>query len=228
MAKKTFKPLSIMGMAAPLALVAGLSLSPQTWAGGDKDYVLAHKDSVKNSAGECWKSLGTPTLREDCGDKIAKEEVKEEPGPCKDSDGDGVCDDDDKCPDTRPGAKVDANGCEIIADLTIDETVPHFDFDKATLKPAMKTELSTLAGRIKESPGDEHLKIIGNTDSVGSDAYNMKLGQRRADAVKGYLVTEGIAADHMTTSSNGESQPVDTNNTKEGRSHNRRVEIKTN
>ncbi len=95
-------------------------------------------DVVKTSSGECWRihdGLAPPV--EACGDVIA---VAAEPAvdPCSlDSDGDGVGDCDDKCPNTAAGAKVDSQGCEIIQDLVLNVTADHFDFDKAVLKPAM-------------------------------------------------------------------------------------------
>ena len=67
--------------------------------------------------------------------------------------------------------------------------------------------------------------VSGHTDSVGSEAYNMKLGQRRADTVKSYLVERGVSSSKITTKSFGESQPVASNSTAEGRAKNRRAEV---
>ncbi|PZO31710.1 MAG: flagellar motor protein MotB, partial [Betaproteobacteria bacterium] len=69
---------------------------------------------------------------------------------------------------------------------------------------------------------------IGHTDSIGSDAYNQKLSERRAQAVKDYMVSKGVAADRIQIKGMGESQPVADNKTKEGRAKNRRVEIEFN
>jgi len=69
------------------------------------------------------------------------------------------------------------------------------------------------------------VEVAGHTDSVGTDAYNQKLSERRAAAVKDYLVSKGIAASKVTTIGKGESQPVATNKTAEGRQKNRRVDI---
>lgn len=229
MVKKTFDPIKILSMAAPVALVAGLALAPQAWAGSkDMRYVEdTAKQNWKTSYGECWVSQGQHVDSAACGDKAAK--VAEAPSTeCKDEDKDGVCDDKDKCPGTRPGAKVDADGCEIADNVVITSLeVDQFDFDKAVLKPPMKKALDKFAATVKKTPGDEKLLIIGHTDSKGSDAYNMKLGQRRADAVKTYLGQKGVAADHMTTKSMGESQPIASNDTAKGRAENRRVEIQT-
>ena len=99
-----------------------------------------------------------------------------------------------------------------------------FDFDKSVLKPEGRAKLDDLVSKIK----DVNLEVIiavGHTDSIGSDAYNQKLSVRRAEAVKGYLVSKGIERNRVYTEGKGEKQPVADNRTKEGRSKNRRVEI---
>ncbi|MCX5902273.1 MAG: OmpA family protein [Proteobacteria bacterium] len=100
-----------------------------------------------------------------------------------------------------------------------------FDFNKAVIKPEFVPVLDEAVAVLQKHPGKK-VTIEGNTDAIGSDAYNMKLGQRRADSVKKYLVEKGIAADTLTTESFGESKPVADNKTKEGRAMNRRVEFK--
>jgi OOP family OmpA-OmpF porin len=99
-----------------------------------------------------------------------------------------------------------------------------FDFDKSVLKPAAKTSLDNLSGQIK-SLALEVVIATGHTDSVGTDAYNQKLSVRRADAVKKYLVSKGIAANRIQIEGKGESQPVADNKTDDGRAKNRRVQI---
>jgi OOP family OmpA-OmpF porin len=99
-----------------------------------------------------------------------------------------------------------------------------YDFDKATLKPEGKAKLDDVVSKL----GSIRLEVIiavGNTDSVGSDAYNMKLGDRRAKAVKDYLVSKGVEANRIYTESKGKSNPVASNATEEGRAKNRRTDI---
>jgi OmpA-OmpF porin, OOP family len=84
--------------------------------------------------------------------------------------------------------------------------------------------LDSLAGKVK-SLTLEVIVAVGHTDSIGTDAYNQKLSIRRAEAVKKYLVSQGIEAKRIYVEGKGESQPVADNKTKEGRAKNRRVQI---
>jgi outer membrane protein OmpA-like peptidoglycan-associated protein len=115
----------------------------------------------------------------------------------------------------------------IIGSYTIDLVEDEFAFDSAELKPAMRRALDDLARRVRASPGDERLTIVGHTDSAGSREYNDRLGQRRADASKQYLVAiAGLDPSRIRTSSAGAGRPVATNDTATGRARNRRIEIR--
>jgi OOP family OmpA-OmpF porin len=105
--------------------------------------------------------------------------------------------------------------------LTADET---FDFDSAVLKPGGKEALDGLVAKLANTEVDS-IQVTGHTDSVGGDAYNDKLSLKRAEAVKAYLVSKGIAADKLHTAGAGKRQPVADNKTAEGRAKNRRVEV---
>jgi len=100
----------------------------------------------------------------------------------------------------------------------------HFDFNKANIRPDARPILDE-ATRILKERGNIHVVVAGHTDSVGSDAYNMKLSKSRAEAVKRYLVDHGIAASRITGEGFGEREPVASNATAEGRAQNRRVEL---
>jgi OOP family OmpA-OmpF porin len=100
----------------------------------------------------------------------------------------------------------------------------HFAFDSAKLTPAGEAILDE-AVAVMNQHQSTNVRIEGNTDSIGSDAYNMKLGQRRADSVESYLVGKGIAASRLSSVSYGETKPVASNDTDEGRAQNRRVDL---
>ena len=99
-----------------------------------------------------------------------------------------------------------------------------FDFDKSTIKKGYDKDINDLAKVMRDYP-DLNVVIEGHTDSIGTAAYNKKLSQRRADAVKKYLVEEdGIDANRITAKGFGEERPIASNDTDEGRQKNRRVE----
>jgi OmpA-OmpF porin, OOP family len=127
------------------------------------------------------------------------------------------------------GGPTDIPPCtkEIIEGYTINLVNDEFEFDKYFLKPDMKVALDDLARRVKASPGDEMLTIVGHTDAVGTEEYNLGLGQRRAESSKDYLVeVGGLDPSRIRVETQGESNPVATNETDEGRAQNRRIEVK--
>ncbi|AYC33836.1 OmpA family protein [Pseudomonas cavernae] len=154
-----------------------------------------------------------------------------------DEDGDGVPDSRDKCPGTPPNTPVDANGCPPVVEEVVEEVVVVqeetivvrdllFAFDSAKLTEADKAKLDTVATRLKNEAPTAKLTVTGHTDSVGSDAYNQKLSERRAQSVTDYLVSSGVSqANIIGVQGAGESQPVADNSTADGRAMNRRVEI---
>jgi len=99
-----------------------------------------------------------------------------------------------------------------------------YDFDKASLKPEGMATLDKIARDLSKIKL-EVIIAVGNTDSVGTDAYNMALGQRRAQSVKAYLTSKGVDGSRIYTESKGKSNPVATNATAEGRAKNRRTDI---
>lgn len=141
-----------------------------------------------------------------------------------DADGDGVPDSRDKCPGTAAGAKVDADGCYIVIEkpVTIRLEVL-FDFDKSEVKPEFYPEIKKVADFMKQYPMTDTV-IEGHTDSVGTNAYNLSLSQRRAEAVRQVLIDQfKVDASRLTSVGYGEERPVADNKTAEGRQLNRRV-----
>ena len=160
-----------------------------------------------------------------------------------DSDGDGIPDHLDECPNTPPGLKVLPNGCALVGDCrkprpgeavdakgcALDQRFilrgVKFEFDSDRLtKPAEKI-LDAVADTLAAYP-DVAVEVQGHTDSLGTDAYNQGLSERRSNSVKRYLVGRGVQGERMTPAGYGESQPIASNETAEGQEENRRVEFK--
>jgi len=100
----------------------------------------------------------------------------------------------------------------------------NFDFDKASIRPDAADILNEGARILKDEPGVD-VSVGGHTDAIGTDDYNQRLSERRAQAVRDYLVGQGISAGRLSTSGFGEAKPVATNESEEGRAQNRRVEL---
>ena len=116
-------------------------------------------------------------------------------------------------------AKQTARGLVITLDTDV-----LFDVDRSELKPGAMTELQRLADALNSDP-TRKLRIEGHADSTGSEAHNLDLSKRRADAVGSALIQDGVAPNRITTQGFGASMPVATNDTQAGRQQNRRVEI---
>ena len=137
------------------------------------------------------------------------------PATIPDSDGDGVPDDVDKCPNTPKGVKVNATGCWELRDV-------NFDVGKAVIKnPAVLDEVVEILKMNPAMTGE----VRGYTDNTGSLELNRKLSDARAKAVRDYLVKQGIAPERIRAMGFGAAQPVAGNDTPEGRAQNRRVEL---
>jgi len=141
-----------------------------------------------------------------------------------DSDGDGVFDSKDQCPDTPKTHKVDAVGCSLkLTESVAIELNITFDTAKAIIKPEFEGEVANLATFMNQY-ADTVVTVEGHTDSQGSDAYNQKLSQSRADSVKAALITKyGIGADRVNAIGYGEAKPIADNMNAAGREQNRRV-----
>lgn len=160
-----------------------------------------------------------------------------------DSDGDGVFDPADQCPDTPAGTQVNEVGCPLpppckppeagqrvdLSGCAVGETIVlrgvNFEFNKANLTLNAKTLLDGVSDALMSAP-DIRVEVGGHTDSKGSDDYNQQLSENRAKSVMAYLTERGVTADRMTAVGYGEVQPVADNDTDEGRELNRRVELK--
>ena len=175
-----------------------------------------------------------------------------EPAPQLDSDGDGITDLDDRCPNSPAGVKVNEFGChdhdrDKDGVMNVNDQCPHsepgtlvdetgckaviielegvyFDVDKATLRPESIVVLNDAVATLTKHAAI-YIQVASHTDSTGSAAYNQGLSDRRAKVVYEYLIAHGISADRMTWQGYGETSPTATNDTKEGRAKNRRTEL---
>ncbi|MDF0718611.1 MULTISPECIES: OmpA family protein [Chryseobacterium group] len=123
---------------------------------------------------------------------------------------------------TLPGAEVERVNEGI--KVTLPERMVNFGFDSSELSATSRANLDKLADILKNNE-DTNINIYGHTDSKGTDSYNQALSERRAAAVKSYLVGKGVASSRMYTMGMGESDPKSSNDTEAGRADNRRVEF---
>ena len=158
-----------------------------------------------------------------------------------DEDDDGVFDRRDRCADTPANTPVEHHGCplpqypvsvtpepvqsEVITLSDAGDVL--FAFNQSELTPAAQSKLDSLMPKL-QSDDVVSVKVIGHTDSVGSDTYNQALSERRASSVAAYLLSQGLAPSKLTSEGKGQSQPVADNETEEGRAKNRRVELHVN
>ena len=189
-----------------------------------------------NPLATMYDELKDPTLRQEVealkGRVTAVEKSVEDLK--KDTDGDGVADQFDKCPGTPAGTAVDGSGCPLpvaaaptapSSSVTGFETIG-FDFNSSVLKTESYPTLDKLSSVLRENGGK--VTVNGYASSEGTAAYNLKLSKDRANSVKTYLVNSGVNASQVATKGNGEANPIASNDTEEGRIQNRRVETARN
>jgi OmpA-OmpF porin, OOP family len=157
--------------------------------------------------------------------------VKEVPAPAtapvivqaSDKDGDGVYDENDRCPSTEAGKQVDQRGCPAIL-LTMHGI--NFNTDSSKILPDSESLLAQAKAALQDSVGVSVI-IEGHTDNTAGYSYNQLLSECRAKAVLEFLVANGIEKERLVSVGKGENSPVASNNSKEGRYQNRRVELRT-
>ena len=206
------------GLVLGAALALGMGANTASAQVGQGYVGAASGGYVKNATGLCWHTgYWTPAMATvECDpDLVPKKAAPPAPAPA--------------VRPPAPAPKPPAPAPKPAARTPVTEKVilgvdTFFDFDKAVLKAEGKALLDNLVGKLK-AVNLEVIIAIGHTDSIGSNAYNKKLSLRRAEAVKAYLISKGIEANRVYTEGKGESQPMASNKTKEGRAKNRRVEI---
>ncbi|WP_372944442.1 OmpA family protein [Muriicola sp.] len=198
----------------------------------DGDGIADKDDACPNEAGlaalaGCPDADGDGVADKDdaCPNEAGPAENKGCPWP--DTDGDGVLDKDDQCPEVA--GTVANKGCpevteEVQKQLNDYARTILFDTGKASLKTESVRVFVDIIKILNEYPTAK-FTVEGHTDSVGSEKLNQELSEKRANSVRDFLVNEGIAADRLTAVGYGESKPIASNNTRAGRTQNRRVEI---
>ncbi len=217
-------------------------------------------DGVPDYKDDCPDEPGSPAFngcpdRDGDGIPDYKDDCPDVPGllkfnGCPDTDEDGVPDPKDKCPDTPKGCPVDENGCPLDSDgdgvIDCEDRCPteagsvdndgcpdwqtlhipnvYFDFDKSTLRPEGKKELDKLADQLLGSK-EYVVEVGGHTDNIGTEAYNMKLSEKRAQTVVKYLLTKGVNNAYVSSENYGEDNPAVKNDSRKNRQLNRRVEF---
>ncbi|HYJ39279.1 MAG TPA: OmpA family protein [Steroidobacteraceae bacterium] len=185
---------------------------PGTTAGAKVDANGCELDSDGDGVGDS---------RDQCPNTPAGAKVDER-GCELDGDGDGIVDSVDKCPDTPKGERVDNTGCPFNKELLLQGV--KFETNSAALLPESIPVLNNAIATLKRYP-EVNVEVAGHTDSRGSDAFNLDLSARRAEAVLKYLQDGGVS-NTMTSRGYGERQPIASNNTDDGRQQNRRVTLR--
>ena len=158
-----------------------------------------------------------------CPDTAAGLSV-DETGCERDTDNDGIYDRFDQCPGTETNKPVDGNGC--VVETVIRLNGVQFELNSSVLKKGTVAALNDAVQTLRNNPSVA-VEVAGHTDSSGEAKYNQWLSQRRAEAVRTYLMNKGIDGERITAVGYGESQPEFDNATREGRKANRRVELRT-
>ncbi len=201
----------------------------------DKDDIPDNADDCPNDPGEAAFN-GCPNAD---GDALADKDdlCPDEPGPigaqgCPDRDGDLVPDFRDECPDDPMDAEADprrSNGCPSNIVLTTEAIKildrVYFEYNKATIKKVSYEILDGVAKVVLDNPDILLVEVGGHTDNVASDDFNLDLSQKRAEAVRDYLIGRGVDPERLVAKGYGETAPIDTNKTTKGRANNRRVEF---
>ncbi len=189
------------------AIACGLLCTPAVYAQGDEGAYWSNPEgeAYKNADGECWKKpdwTEADATRECDPDLVPKPKPKPKPVA-------------KPAPAPQPTAVIEEVGMSADA---------NFAFDSAELKPEGAEAIREMAGRVRNVKALS-IDIAGHTDSVGTESYNQGLSEERAASAKAALVDEGIDPAIITTRGYGETAPLTSNDTSEGRATNRRVDV---
>ncbi len=220
-------------LATSLLLFSGCSTAPQEAAEPKPSHVSAspHMNFTPKESGD---TLVVPTYfadgmadRDHDGIEDAKDKCADTPigvdvdaqGCAYDRDQDGVKDYEDACPNSMPHAKIKADGCADFVSFNL-----YYAPRVNEITPKSMSVLEKAVGFLKEHP-EYKVRIIGHTDNVGDDDYNMKLSKERAEDVLKIFNRKGINFNRLEAIGKGESEPIESNDTDEGRQLNRRIQV---
>lgn len=186
--------------------------------------ILTYADGKENRTIAVESVDFSPTHPDACSEKKVAPAVEipvpvAQPLAEADSDGDGIVDSKDKCPNTPKGYKVDTKGCPHSVTLHI-----HFAFASNVIEASSDKDISDLIQFINDNPASS-IMIIGHTDNIGTDERNQPRSEARAKALADRLIAAGIHSSRIKTSGKGSKAPVASNNTEQGRAENRRIEV---
>ena len=201
----------------------------------DKDGVYDYRDQCPNTPeGVKVDTVGcpldsdkdkVPDYKDQCPDTPEGAPVDTVGCPL-DTDKDGVFDYKDECPNTLPGIEVDSRGCPLEKKKDLDQLKKgiNFEFNSSKLTNSSYPTLDLIVALMKEIP-EANVEVQGHTDIIGTEDYNQKLSEQRAETVTKYLIKKGIAKDRLRAVGFGTRRPLADNESDEGRAKNRRVEL---
>jgi len=218
-------PDSLAGLAIPKSELSSIQFNARKMVIKEYDHLPAAEkdgdgDGIPDQADKCphtpWgaKVDDTGCAKEPVATRLVRKKTD-----ALDTDGDGVLDPLDKCPQTPQTAVVDENGCWATPDILFD-----FDFDSAEIKPRYHSTLEVIIAVLRRNPGLK-IEIQGNTDNVGPESYNQMLSEKRALAVKEFMVAKGVEPARLAAVGFGATRNVASNENNTGRALNRRIDF---
>jgi outer membrane protein OmpA-like peptidoglycan-associated protein len=216
-------PDSLAGLAIPKSELSSIQFNARKMVIKEYDHLPAAEkdgddDGIPDHADKCPHTpWGAEVDETGCAKEPVATRLVRKKTDALDTDGDGVLDPLDKCPQTPQTAIVNENGCWATPDIL-------FDFDSAEIKPRYHSTLEVIIAVLRRNPGLK-IEIQGNTDNVGPESYNQMLSEKRALAVKEFMVAKGVEPARLVAVGFGATRNVASNENNTGRALNRRIDF---